>query len=111
MRPDLPQGEDLLLPPADLQYLVIPEEDPYCAINDKDSDEGSHNNDEDEDSQLLEDGIGDEDEDEDEGEVALKSKFSSPRPLPIWLKTAFDLCVEELSHHGSDGLPPLYHDH
>lgn len=113
VQPDLPQGEDLLLPPADLQYLVIPEEDPYCVINDKDSDEGSDNNDEDEDSQLLEDVIGDEDddEDEDEDEVAPKSKFSSPWPLPIWLKTAFELCVEELSHRGSDGLPPLYRDH
>lgn len=111
VQPDLPQGEDLLLPPADLQYLVIPEEDPYCVINDKDSDEGSDNNDEDEDSQLLEDVIGDEDEDEDEDEVAPKSKFSSPWPLPIWLKTAFELRVEELSHRGSDGLPPLYRDH
>jgi hypothetical protein len=96
VQPDLPRSEELSASLADPQYLVIPEEDPYRVINEKDSDEGSDDN--------NEDGIEGDDDDHDDDEDVPSRKFSPPRPLPIWLKKAFDLRVEESSHRLTVGL-------
>src|ERR1700733_7593029 len=91
------------------QHFVIPEEDPYRIINDKDN----NNNDEDEEPfEPLEDGIGvDDDDDEEEDASAPSHKFKPPRPLPTWLKNTFDMHIKESGNRGSDGSPPLYRDH
>jgi hypothetical protein len=106
-----------------LEHLVIPEENPSRITNDY-NDDGSKDGDCDEsdngangsDNLLIEDGIGEDDEDEEDDDMEDTdsphlSRRLPIRPLPPWLKDAFNQRVEESKIRGQDGLPALYRDH
>jgi hypothetical protein len=106
-----------------LEYPVVPEENPSQIIHDPSDDvskdvdcDESDGGDDGSDDLLIEDGIGDDDEededDEDEvGDIDSSRKGLPVRPLPAWLKDAFNQRVEESKLRGQDGLPALYRDH
>ena len=65
---------------------------------------------------LMGDGLGEDDEndlDEHDDTTAGASQAGERRPLPTWLKNAFNSKVNESarSRRGPDGVPPLYRDH